>query len=143
MKDSLIYPVADTLQLAMHLMPDGKVRGAGTRSLACGGIKFEAEMVVASDFHQESSAGYLARIHANLWAYMVILNADANPPDLQMWLFDALALDLRARDIATFGCGEAKATITKLLPALRARFEFTAKSKKWVKADVADMEFLV
>ena len=62
MKDALIYPLADALNLALHEMKDGRVRGSGTRMLSTGGWTFEAEIMVVSDVVEEHRAGYFVRL---------------------------------------------------------------------------------
>lgn len=139
-KDTLIYPVADTLALNLHEVGGDKVRGAGTRTLSVGGFKFDAELVVVSDLMETHQSSYFAKLYANLWAYFVVKEV---AEEVQTWMmfFNSKVVGIHVKDLSQFGGISIEDTILKLKPAIKAVYEFDAKLAVWKKVtNVFDLD---
>lgn len=93
-------------------------------------------MVVASDVIEGHRAGFFVRLHANIWLYLVVTDQGKGTCSTTCYVFDSRVVELKVKEIATFGGKSLEATIEKLLPAIRSVYEFDSTSNNWKMSNV-------
>ena len=144
LNDAVLFPVADTLDLPLHELPDGVVKGAGSKALKAGPWMLMADMVVCSDIITATSSGFFVRLYRNLWAYMVVGVgfAKSETPVTAMLFFDGNQFGVKPKEIATFGEKDIPATIEKIRGAVSKVAVFDNTSKNWKVHDGSAVEHI-
>lgn len=141
MNEAMIYPVADALNIELHEMPDGKVRGADARLFSICGVVLDGELMVVSDVLIDMNVGgYFVKLLRNLWLYVVVEYQGSSTARLTAYSFDADVVGLKMKDVASFGGASVSATLLKLKPAIAQCFRFEASGKTWTKLNVPDLD---
>lgn len=142
--DTVLFPVADALDLPLHELPGGVVKGAGSKVLKAGPWMLMADMVVCSDSITPTTSGFLVRMYRNLWVYMVVgvKFSKSTTPVVAMLFFDGNQFGVKPKDIATFGEKDIPATIEKIRGAVSKVAVFDNTSKNWKVYDASAVEHI-
>lgn len=126
----VLYPIADALDIDLHEMPDGRIRGCDLRKVMAGPWKFDAEVVVVSDVLTVKQCGFFIKVVGNLWLYMISF-ADQH---LMACVVDGSIVKLHVKDCGAFGGKSVADTLVKLKPGLITAYSYNpndAKGGSW------------
>ncbi len=118
--DVLLYGVADALDITLHEMPDGRVRGCDIRKVLAGPWKFDAEVVVVSDILKHNQSSFFIKVVGNLWLYMMSFS----DKPLMAAVVDGSIVKLHVKDCTGFGGKSIANTLTKLKPGLITAYSY-------------------
>lgn len=131
--DSLLFGVADALNMSLHLMAD-HFRGAEMKLLKLGFWSSKAEMTACSDILTKDVATFFVKVKGSVWLYFV--NEQDKPS--RVYAFDGASLGLRVKDMSTFGQPSLAGSLKKILPAVRGVFQYD--DEQWERVDVTTLD---
>jgi hypothetical protein len=125
--ESALYMLADTLGIPLYLMGEN-YRGIETRDVHLGLWKITTETCVCSDIVESDTVTMLARIHGRVWLYFI-----ATQDGICAYVFDGMVAGLRVKDQSTFGGVSVEDSLSKILPAVKAKFIYNETARAWAK----------
>lgn len=123
----LAYNIADALNITLHEVEGGKIRGCRSRVLQVGPWAIKTDSVVCTDFISDSEIAALVRFKGDLWAYVT---CKANR-DMVLYVFSGNPFSLKSKDVAKFGSGKIADTLAKIAPHVVGVFKFDSLMQKW------------
>lgn len=125
--EALIYAVADTLQVDLHLIGDGyKAHHQQTEKV--GPWEIRHDMQVKSDYLGPDAVSFFVKVRKNLWLYVVAYGGGSK---LKCFVFDASIAKIASGFMAS-PCvqGQLQVTIKKLIASNAVIYEYT-KDEVW------------
>jgi hypothetical protein len=132
----LLFPVADALQVALHLIGDGYKAGA-PRKTKIGQWEISMDMKVKSDVLSDFAASFFVRVRKNLWLYVVSYGFGTK---LKCVVFDASVAKIQNGFMET-PCTQGDLSVTlKRLSAIGGQvFNYDDGTAKWEPSDLDDL----
>lgn len=128
---NIVYLLADTLQMPLHEVQDGRVRGCTKKVLRVGPWSIDTDVVACSDEYTNTRMSLVVRIKGDVWVYVTCQAGGG----MVSFLFNGKGM--KSKDVAKIGCGSISSTLAKIQPSIVAAFEFKMDKKKWSSVDVS------
>lgn len=133
--DSLMFNVADTLDLTLYMNAEGKsAEGSTVKKIAVGPWKGKTHVYAQTDVVSNDTVAVLVKIRKSLWAYVVSYKPRVGGVSrLVMIPFDGKKAGAKTGNLKAFCTGDLGKTMAKVSPFIGAAFEH--KMSKWSRVD--------